>query len=519
MNAAAATAPAHDAPAPGTGGPSLAGPAPVVVDPAFVGLISHAFARRHLLLGEEGGVLLVSPRTTEQAIHNAGVRLGGSRARRVIPADDLAAMIDGAYSRRAGEDGFEPASGDGTGHGAGQSGDTPRPIAEDTDLLSTRGKGPVVRLVDEVLLGAVRAGASDVHVQPVDDGVLVRYRVDGVLHTTRRLAREALAPLVSRVKVMARLDVAENRSPQDGRAAVSIPDGRGAARRIDLRIATLPTTYGERLVLRLLDAGASPLARSLEGLGMPDDGAGSLRAMASRTSGIILVCGPTGSGKTTTLYTLLSMIASGGVPGAAPGALNIVTIEDPVEYDLSADGLAISQTQLNARKGVDFATGLRHILRQDPDVIMVGEVRDEETARVAVQASLTGHLVLSTVHTGDAAGAVARLLDLGVDAFLVSGSLVAALAQRLVRRVHGGCAGRGCEGCLGSGFRGRTGVFELLVVDEGVARLIDSRAPASAIRSHAMARGMTTLAERAADLIARGVTTRAEVIRVLEGMS
>lgn len=310
---------------------------------------------------------------------------------------------------------------------------------------------------------------------------------------------------------------------------------------MDLRISTLPTSYGERAVIRLLDNSRGRHLGDLESLGMPEAVRSAFLERATRSSGIVLVTGPTGSGKTTTLYATLSHIAAGhadGPPlaGAARGThelrdcgFNLMTIEDPIEYELSTVGLAISQAQVNTKKGVTFATGLRHILRQDPDVIMVGEVRDAETARIAIQASLTGHLVFSTLHTSDAATAVTRLVDLGVEPYLVSASLSAVLAQRLVRRVHAACGGAGCHsltaagagdvagGCFGTGYQGRVGLFELLTVHEGVRERISRGATAAEIRAAARASGMRTLVEEGRRLIAAGLTTEAEVLRVVHG--
>jgi general secretion pathway protein E len=293
------------------------------------------------------------------------------------------------------------------------------------------------------------------------------------------------------------------------------------------------------VVIRLLDPTKSPHVLSFAALGMPADIERPDLAQASRPNGIVLVTGPTGSGKTTTLYTTLAWISSSNTkppphlphltPHKAPPTaskrsttdrpsgceLNMMTVEDPVEYDLSGAGLAVSQTQVDAKRGVTFATGLRHILRQDPDVIMVGEVRDEETARIAVQASLTGHLVLSTLHTNDAPSAIARLIDLGVEPFLVSSSLSAVLAQRLVRRVHRHCAGTGCERCLHSGYRGRTGVFELLICDQPMRELLQTRCSTGEISSLAIQSGMRTLKQHGDALVAEGLTTIHEVARVI----
>ncbi len=383
-----------------------------------------------------------------------------------------------------------------------------------------------MRLVDLVLFEALQRGASDVHVQPARGKTLVRYRLDGVLHTVRELPLSIAASVVSRIKVMANLDVAEQRSPQDGRASVSIgasstssPGRSQPGRRIDLRVSSLPSTYGERVVIRLLDPGRSPHLLSLTALGMPAALEKAYLAQTNRTSGILLSTGPTGSGKTTTLYTTLSYISASNSGAKARGCeLNMMTVEDPVEYDLSGAGLAISQTQVDVKKGLTFAMGLRHILRQDPDVIMVGEVRDEETARIAVQASLTGHLVLSTLHTNDASSAVARLIDLSVEPFLVASSLSGVLAQRLVRRVHPPCKGEGCPDCLGTGYRGRTGVFELLTLDGELRELVGKRISALELKAVAQRKGMVTLREAGSALARSGITSMAEVARVIESM-
>jgi general secretion pathway protein E len=528
-------------------------PSEAVSSAEFLALIPHEYARRHLILsaGTEEGIevlLFGEGRTKPTAVFNVGVRLG--RATRTVPApaEEIATAIDRAYAKR------------GRDEGAGGRTDTPLVIVQgsadlaadlesaareaaahggmggESDLLNTQGKAPTVRLVDLVLFEALVRGASDVHVQPVRGRTLVRYRLDGVLHTARELPGNLASAVVSRIKVMARLDVAEQRAPQDGRATVTIGGVGGAAvgqagRRVDLRISTLPSTYGERVVVRLLDPSRSPHLQSFGagGLGMPAEVERRYLEQCSKTSGIVLSTGPTGSGKTTTLYATLAWLCatnSGSDRGGGGCELNVMTVEDPVEYDLSdggaaGSGLAISQTQVDTKKNVTFATGLRHILRQDPDVIMVGEVRDEETARIAVQASLTGHLVLSTLHTNDAPSAIARLLDLGVEPFLVSSSLSAVLAQRLVRKVHQPCGGRGCQGdggCLGTGYRGRTGVFELLVLDRELRDMIGRRSSAVEIKESARCKGMVTLREAGSVLVADGVTTEEEVTRVIEAV-
>jgi general secretion pathway protein E len=501
---------------------------------AFLASIRHEYARRHLILseGERDGdeLLLVAASTRATAVFNTGVRLKRPVRTRVLDAERLASMIDSAYSRSA----------------SGSAAETVLPVdhhevmiegasdvesalasavaTADRDLLNTEGKAPSVRLVDLILFEALQRSASDVHVQPLCDRTLVRYRLDGALRTVRELPASLAASVVSRVKVMARLDIAERRTPQDGRATVTIGAGSGSStqRRVDLRISTLPSTYGERLVIRLLDPTRSAYLTSFDGLGMPEPIKKSFLSQVSRTNGIVLSTGPTGSGKTTTLYTTLAWISStnaGGARARATGCeLNMMTIEDPVEYDLSTAGLSISQTQVDPKKNVTFATGLRHVLRQDPDVIMVGEIRDEETAKIAVQASLTGHLVLSTLHTNDAPSAVVRLVDLGVEPFLVGSSLSAVLAQRLVRRVRADCAGAGCEACLHSGFKGRMGVFELLVLNSELRELVSKRVGAAELKMAAVRAGLVPLREAGAALVRAGITSSSEVARVIEAL-
>ena len=476
-----------------------------LVGQEFIRLVPRDFAREHLVLsqGRANGVerLAVAESTDPAVIFNVGVRLGVRVEPSVAAGELIAQTIDEVYGR------FAEATDTDDSSVHLEAGEVDRLLAEvDRDLLSTQGKGPVVKLVDALLFEALGRRASDIHIQPLDDSTLVRYRLDGVLHTVRTLSPRITPALVSRIKVMGRMDIAERRMPQDGRATVTIGSASGG-RAIDLRISTLPTSYGERAVVRLLD-NTHQLC-DLDQLGMPPEVAGPFLDRVSRANGIILVTGPTGSGKTTTLYSTLRRIGSSQV--------NVMTIEDPIEYELSTVGLAISQAQVNTRKGITFATGLRHLLRQDPDVLMVGEIRDGETARIAIQASLTGHLVFSTLHTNDAASAVSRLMDLGVESYLVSASLSAVLAQRLVRLIHAECDGEGCEACLGTGFLGRTGLFELMTVDESIRDLISDHASLSQLRGAARAGGLRTLREEGARLVAAGVTSEAEARRVVEG--
>jgi general secretion pathway protein E len=495
----------------------------------FLSLITHEFARRHLVLSEgrdgETEALLIAEHTAPAAVFNVGVRLGRSIRTRHAPADTIAAAIDRAYAG-APPDTIEADSDLVRVEGSSDlEADLDAAVREtERDLLSTHGKAPAVRLVDLVLFEALLKSASDVHIQPLRDRTLVRYRLDGSLHTVRELPASLAGSVVSRIKVMARLDVAERRSPQDGRSTVTVGGSSGTqtGRRVDLRISSLPSTYGERVVLRLLDPSRSPHLLTFSALGMSADTQRRYLSQAARSNGIVLSTGPTGSGKTTTLYATLAWLSSSNAGGQARGCeLNMMTVEDPVEYDLAAggpSGLSVSQTQVDPKKGVTFVTGLRHILRQDPDVIMVGEIRDEETARIAVQASLTGHLVLSTLHTNDAASAVARLLDLSVESFLVGSSLSAVLAQRLVRTLHAACGGEGCPVCHDTGYRGRTGVFELLVLDAVLRDLVCRRASAPEIKLAAQRAGMSTLRDEGERIAATGVTTRAEVERVIDAV-
>jgi general secretion pathway protein E len=482
-----------------------------LVDRAFVTAIPRDFARDHGLIGQgtdtDGRLrLAVCATTSPVAIWNVGVRLARSVVSETNPPEVVHRAIDAAYERWSGE--HQPASTtDEQVISATDDGDLDRLLAEaDRDLLATEGKAPLVKLLDRLLFTAVQRGASDLHIQPTADRVLIRHRVDGVLDQGHAVPPAVYRPLVGRIKVIGRMDVAERLVPQDGRTTLRLGE-----RAIDVRISTIPTAYGERVVLRLLDSGNQLL--DVPALGMPAHIATPFQAAAGRSSGIVLVTGPTGSGKTTTLYATLRSLEA--------GELNIMTIEDPIEYELSSLGIPISQSQVNVKKGVNFANGLRHILRQDPDVIMVGEIRDAETARIAIQASLTGHLVFSTLHTNDAVSAVTRLIDLGVEPYLVASSLSAVLAQRLVRTCCSVCGGTGtvdqaaCSTCQGNGYKGRTGLFELLTIGEQLRSEISRGASLDDLRRVAHDTGMRTFVEEGETLIAGGRTTRAEVERMI----
>ncbi len=402
--------------------------------------------------------------------------------------------------------------------GAGGEGD------EDVNHLRDMAfEAPVVRLVNLVIETALGAEASDIHLEPFEDALRVRYRIDGVLYDQESPPRRLQAAVTSRIKIMAEMNIAERRLPQDGRIRVMVH-----GRRVDIRVSTVPTVYGESIVMRLLDR--STIFLPLERLGFGPETQARLERLITLPHGILLVTGPTGSGKTTTLYAALDKIN-------APDK-KIITVEDPVEYQLKG----VNQIPVKPKIGLSFATGLRHIVRQDPDIIMVGEIRDLETAEIAIQASLTGHLVFSTLHTNDAPGAITRLQDMGCEPYLVSSVLEGVLAQRLVRRICAGCRapyeadpgdlvalalppeewrqplfhGRGCAECRGTGYRGRSGIYELFTINEDVRSLILRKAPTGEIRRYATERGMVTLREDGWAKARAGLTTVQEVLRVTQ---
>ena len=395
----------------------------------------------------------------------------------------------------------------------------------DTDLDTEHirdmaSEAPVIKLVNHIISKATEMGASDIHLEPFAEDLILRYRIDGILHNFEAPPKKLNSALCTRIKIMAKLDISERRLPQDGRIKLKVH-----GKDIDMRVSTLPTLYGESVVIRILDRGN--LTVELEKMGFPKQALEQFQKLIHKPYGKLLVTGPTGSGKTTTLYGALQNI---NTPDK-----KIITIEDPVEYQIRG----INQIHVKPQIGLDFASGLRSIVRQDPDVIMVGEIRDAQTADVAIQAALTGHLVFSTVHTNDAAGAITRLLDMGVENYLISSALLGVLAQRLVRVICRTCIepievapaliaeidnpgqgsiktfhGKGCKECNHTGFRGRAGIYELLVVDDSVRKLILTKATSQSIRESARKKGMTTLREDGWQKVAKGVTTVEEVLRV-----
>jgi general secretion pathway protein E len=467
-------------------------------------LLPYAFARdfgvlaRTLDGGEQPVEVWVSGATAPAAIAEVSRRFGRIALRRMERAE-LEAAIATAY--------------------AGAGGDASQVVDEFDadldltkllqdvpaieDLLESSDDAPVIRMINALLTQSLREGASDIHIEPFEQTSVVRFRIDGALRDVVRPRKAIHASLISRIKIMAQLDIAEKRLPQDGRITLRV-----GGKPVDVRVSTLPTGHGERAVLRLLDKEAGKL--DLSHLGMSPQLLPQFDRMINQPHGIVLVTGPTGSGKTTTLYAALSRLNA--------STTNILTVEDPIEYDL----VGVGQTQVNARIDMSFAKALRAILRQDPDVIMIGEIRDLETAQIAVQASLTGHLVLATLHTNDAAAAVTRLLDMGIEPFLLSSSLLGVMAQRLVRKLCEHCKqpdgqvwkAVGCDKCGHTGYHGRVGVYELLETNEQIRAQIHNRASEAEIRAAAQAIGMKTMREDGERWLRDGTTTPAELLRV-----
>jgi general secretion pathway protein E len=463
--------------------------------------LPYAFARgNQLLLEDDAGQLVLWHGTQPPASALSEiVRKYGVRTMQRLDTAELAQRISAAYSQ--GESSAATIVSE-----VQNDADLSRMMQElpaVEDLLETSDDAPIIRMLNALLTQAARDGASDIHIEPYERHSSVRFRVDGTLREVVQPNRALHAALISRLKIMAELDIAEKRLPQDGRISLRI-----GTRAVDVRVSTLPSAHGERAVLRLLDKSESKL--NLESVGMTGDTLVRFEALITQPHGIILVTGPTGSGKTTTLYASLARMDA--------GSSNIMTVEDPIEYELPG----IGQTQVNAKIDLDFAKALRAILRQDPDVIMIGEIRDYETAQIAIQASLTGHLVLATVHTNDAPSTVTRMIDMGVEPFLLSSSLLGVLAQRLVRKLcphcrepgNGAWTANGCDQCGFTGYQGRTGVFELMVVDDRIRELIHNRGAEAHIREAAQASGMTLMREDGDRLVREGITSREELLRV-----
>ncbi len=465
--------------------------------------LPYAFARDFKLLAQRNAAnepveVLVSDETTPSAIAEVSRHFGRIKLKS-LSREELEAAIAATYANSGGD--------------AAQVVDEYEsdldinkllldiPAVE--DLLASTDDAPVIRMINALLTQALREGASDIHIEPFEQISVVRFRIDGNLRDVVRPKKAIHASLISRVKIMAQLDIAEKRLPQDGRITLRV-----GGKPIDVRVSTLPTAHGERAVLRLLDKQAGQL--DLKHLGMSPEVLKQFDKLISQPHGIVLVTGPTGSGKTTTLYAALSQLNH--------THSNILTVEDPVEYELSG----IGQTQVNPRIDMTFAKALRAILRQDPDIIMIGEIRDLETAQIAVQASLTGHLVLATLHTNDSAAAVTRLLDMGIEPFLLSSSLLGIVAQRLVRKLCTHCKrydgqiwhAVGCDKCGNTGYQGRVGVYELLLTTDEIRAQIHNNASEADIRATAQHNGMRTMREDGERWLVDGTTTQAELLRV-----
>ncbi len=455
--------------------------------------LPYAFARNQQVLLEDDGsalTLWMHPLTPPSGVSEVMRKFTASRVE-VEAANALQQRISAAYAK--GESSAASVVSE-----VESDADLSRMMQElpaVEDLLESAGDAPIIRMLNALLTQAARDGASDVHIEPYERHSSVRFRVDGTLREVVQPNRALHAALISRLKIMAQLDISEKRLPQDGRISLRI-----GTRAMDVRVSTLPSAHGERAVLRLLDKSQNKI--ELESVGLQGEVLQRLESLIGQPHGIILVTGPTGSGKTTTLYAALSRLDA--------GTQNIMTVEDPIEYELAGVG----QTQVNPKIDLTFAKALRAILRQDPDVIMIGEIRDFETAQIAIQASLTGHLVLATLHTNDAASAVTRLTDMGVEPFLLSSSLLGVLAQRLVRKLCGHCGGKGCGECGQTGYQGRTGIFELLVTDDTQRALIHAQASEADLRAAALAAGMVLMRDDGARLVQSGITSPEELVRV-----
>lgn len=492
------------------------------IDPALVAQVPIGFAKRYTLLPmcrENGKVCVaVSDPLNLPALDDLSLLFKSPLKVTLAPAKTILSSINQAYERAA--DSAEQAISDLAAESLDRIAEE---LSEPEDLLDVDDEAPMIRLVNSILFQAVQQRASDIHLEPFEREMVVRYRIDGILYNVLSPPKRFQSSLTSRIKIMAGMNIAEKRLPQDGRIALRV-----AGREIDIRVSDVPIAHGERLVLRLLDK--TTVLLNLEDIGLSPSAISTISKVIQMSHGIILVTGPTGSGKTTTLYAALNKINS-------PDR-NIITIEDPIEYQLKGVG----QIQINPKIDLTFANGLRSILRQDPDIIMVGEIRDSETAEIAIHASLTGHLVFSTLHTNDSAGAITRLLDMGIEPFLVSSSVIAIVAQRLIRLICPNCRqayrptgeeltklglspqsvkgeffrGKGCSHCMNTGYRGRSGIYEILSIDDDIRNLILSKVDSSSIKSRAVAKGMILLRENGAMKVVEGVTTTEEVLRVTQ---
>ena len=490
------------------------------IDSEGLSKLSHSFLKRCGLLPLKGERVATSDPLDPSPVDNLRLILAHPLRMVIVPEEEILPAIERGYSAQEGESAAEIikefekvdfGKGEGTFEGA-------------EDLLDLASKPPIIKFVDSLIIEALKKRASDIHIEPFEKELRIRYRIDGVLYDILRNERSHQPAIVSRVKVMAGLNIAERRLPQDGRISIKM-----AGKDIDIRVSVIPIFFGERVVMRLLDK--SSMSFRLENLGFSQENLEKFLKLIKSSHGIILNTGPTGSGKTTTLYSALDRI---NTPDK-----NIITVEDPIEYQLEG----IGQIQVKPKIGLTFASGLRSIVRQDPDIMMVGEIRDFETAEIAIHAALTGHLVFSTLHTNDAAGAITRLLDMGVEPYLASSSVIGIMAQRLVRLICPKCKesytptpeslaevglkpsnlkegvlwrGKSCPFCLNTGYWGRTGIFELLVIDDEIRDMITNKKEANLIKQKAVSKGMTTLQQAGVEKVLSGITTLEEILRVTQ---
>jgi len=500
--------------------------AKAAVPESFVNKVPVQFARNYYLVGLEqvNGSMKVATASPFDAypMDDLASMLQMELEPVLAPRTEITSLINKAYKNKA--DIVEESVGD---FDDSDLESLAEGLGDSEDILDVANKAPIIKLVNMIFFQALKMRASDIHLQPFEDRLQVRYRIDGILYDMESIPKKLQDAVTSRMKVMGSLDIAERRLPQDGRASLRLGDSE-----VDVRISAVPTNYGERLVMRLLDKSAR--LYELEEIGLLESNLELMDKFIHYNHGIIFVSGPTGSGKTTTLYSSLTRINS--------TKLNVMTIEDPIEYHLAA----ISQIQVNEKKGLTFASGLRSLLRQDPDIMMVGEVRDTETARIAIQAAQTGHLVFSTIHTNDAATVVTRLLDIGIEPYLVASSVIVCVAQRLVRRICPDCIehlepdkddlwrleqlkidpdelkdgrvarGAGCGNCFGSGYVERLGIYEIMPIDDAVREHIVERHSASKIKREAVAGGFQTLRMDGSRKVRLGLTTPEEILRVTQ---
>ncbi|SNX55338.1 ATPase, T2SS/T4P/T4SS family [Thermoanaerobacterium sp. RBIITD] len=491
----------------------------VFIDPNVAKLIPESIAKRHIVIpikkDHDGLQVAMADPLNIFAIDDIKLITKMNVKPLIASEDGILKAIDRVFGKEEAEKAVQDFKKELNQHGIDIENNTIESLSEEEI-----NNAPAVRLVNSIIEQAVKGRASDVHIEPTEKDLRIRYRVDGELHEAMRVIKNTQGPVITRIKIMANMNIAERRIPQDGKIETNI-DGRS----IDIRVSSLPTIYGEKIVLRILDKSGFIITK--DKLGLSEEEMNLFDSLISHPNGIILLTGPTGSGKTTTLYAMLKELNKPDI--------NIITVEDPVEYTLEG----INQVQVNEKAGLTFATALRSILRQDPDIIMIGEIRDRETAEIAIRSSITGHLVLSTLHTNDAAGAITRLIDMGIEPYLVSSSIVGVIAQRLARKICNNCKveyeasnrekailgidihenlklyrGKGCAVCNKTGYRGRTPIYEIMMMTPKIKELTNEKASSDIITNEAITNGMHVLRESAKRLVLEGITTIDEMLRL-----